>query len=223
ADGTLDGGEDEDKEDVKAAQEKDDVEEATTEVSRNKAVDEAAQTADSVEDAKQDEKLQETVQETEEIKEDKAFDKPTEKAEDMYQQSVVLALKGWERAEKELESATEVLIFARSQWQKAVTDQNQEKQSTWDQNIKEAEKNVDKVKRDVDKAEEQFQKAAERLKEEEAKVSAAAPAQAQLSFESDLSDVVVALGEHDWSLTAHRSWNFIGCFEHMPRNFDLCF
>ena len=79
----------------------------------------------------------------------------------MYQQSVVLALKGWERAEKELESATEVLIFARSQWQKAVTDQNQEKQSTWDQNIKEAEKNVDKVKRDVDKAEEQFQKAAE--------------------------------------------------------------
>ncbi|CAE7459496.1 unnamed protein product, partial [Symbiodinium microadriaticum] len=108
---------------------------------------------------------------------DKAFDKPTEKAEDMYQQSVVLALKGWERAEKELESATEVLIFARSQWQKAVTDQNQEKQSTWDQNIKEAEKNVDKVKRDVDKAEEQFQKAAERLKEEEAKVSAAAPAQ----------------------------------------------
>ena len=98
--------------------------------------------------------------------------------QDMYQQSVVLALKGWERAEKELESATEVLIVARSQWQKAVRDQNQEKQSTWDQNIKEAEKNVDKVKRDVDKAEEQFQKAAERLKEEEAKVSAAAPAQA---------------------------------------------
>ena len=48
----------------------------------------------------------------------------------------------------------------------------------WDQNIKEAEKSVDKAKRDVDKAEEQFQKAAERLKEEEAKVSAAAPAQA---------------------------------------------
>ena len=103
----------------------------------------------------------------------------------MYQQRVDLALKGCARAETALQIATDELgsvakdlVFARSQRRKAVRDQNQEGQSMWDQNIKEAEKSVDKAKRDVDKAEEQFQKAAERLKEEEAKVSAAAPAQA---------------------------------------------
>ena len=104
--------------------------------------------------------------------------------QDRYQQRVDLALKGCARAEKalqiatdELESVTKDLVFAREQRRKAVEDQNQQKQSTWEQNVKKAAEDVDKAKKDVDKAKEDFHKAEERLKEEEAKVSAA-PAQA---------------------------------------------
>ena len=104
--------------------------------------------------------------------------------QDRYQQRVDLALKGCARAEKalqiatdELESVTKDLVFAREQRRKAVEDQNQQKQSTWEQNVKKAAEDVDKAKKDVYKAKEDFHKAEERLKEEEAKVSAA-PAQA---------------------------------------------
>ena len=104
--------------------------------------------------------------------------------QDRYQQRVDLALKGCARAEKalqiatdELESVTKDLVLAREQRRKAVEDQNQQKQSTWEQNVKKAAEDVDKAKKDVDKAKEDFHKAEERLKEEEAKVSAA-PAQA---------------------------------------------
>ncbi|CAE7345580.1 unnamed protein product, partial [Symbiodinium sp. CCMP2456] len=115
---------------------------------------------------------------------DEQLQKTAQEKEDRYQQRVDLALKGCARAEKalqiatdELESVTKDLVFAREQRRKAVEDQNQQKQSTWDQNVKKAAEDVDKAKKDVDKAKEDFHKAEERLKEEEAKVSAA-PAQA---------------------------------------------
>eukprot|EP00439_Symbiodinium_sp_Y106_P005494 s11661_g1.t1 len=132
----------------------------------------ASEPSENEDDKDKEEQLQKTVQEKEEIKEDR------------YQQRVDLALKGCARAEKalqiatdELESVTKDLVFAREQRRKAVEDQNQQKQSTWDQNVEKAAKDVDKAKKDVDKAKEDFHKAEERLKEEEAKVSAA-PAQA---------------------------------------------
>eukprot|EP00439_Symbiodinium_sp_Y106_P008561 s7546_g1.t1 len=143
ADGTLDGGEAEDEEDVKAPSEKDEVEEATEakasfdQVSRNKAVDEAAsaQTADPVEDAKQE----------------------------------------FGAAKRLRDLSIDAQEFVQAQWKKAVLANNTEQIKQWRAELKDAEAKVAKAEAKVEKAQQKYD--AERLKEEEAKVSAA-PAQA---------------------------------------------
>ncbi|CAE7346774.1 unnamed protein product [Symbiodinium sp. CCMP2592] len=142
----------------KAPKEKDDVEEAEAtasfdQVSRNKAVDEAAsaQTADPVEDAKQDEQLQQTVQETEEIKEDKGFDESTEKVTNA-QKFLALALARWEGIEKDLTLVSE-------KWREAIQRGDEEEERKWEQERKEAKEEFDKAKAEAEKAKEELEKA----------------------------------------------------------------
>ncbi|CAE7210443.1 unnamed protein product [Symbiodinium sp. CCMP2592] len=135
ADGTLDGGEAEDKEDIKAAKEKDDVEEAKAgfdQGSRIKAVDEAAsaQTADPVEDAKQD--------------------------LDAAKRQRNVALRGLERAEALAEYLQKQLLeLEDSSSEKAKQAKKELKEA--ETKLKEAETKLEKAKKELSEAEQKYE------------------------------------------------------------------
>mmetsp|Transcript_50881 Transcript_50881/g.105932 ORF Transcript_50881/g.105932 Transcript_50881/m.105932 type:complete len:260 (+) Transcript_50881:71-850(+) len=185
ADGTLDGGEAEDEEDVKAPSEKDEVEEATEakasfdQVSRNKAVDEAAsaQTADPVEDAKQ-EQLK-TAQEKEEMK-DKGFDKFTEK-DTLSQKLLDMAVKIWDGAQKDWDGAQKDLDFARQGLRQAVQNGDEKERKEAREEFKKAKEEFEKAKEEAKRAESKVQTAKEeatKAREELEEAKSTAPLQA---------------------------------------------